>query len=1338
MKPKQTILWTALPGHIWTTDPFLGRARLSVMVSPRLQPTAAQGDRLDLYPDFLTWADSAARIKQFKVTFSNGKSITAKPVEPRPLEAQLWNALFKADTYVEPYQFNDLSQRVIISYPVNVVQQRLKRLYQQVTYQSGSELPFTQSLTEEMNDFNIPWNDDIARRVRFVLAAEQSHSQFGKLAVSSFQGAQGAQVSTQKGLERFLLFHNHPQEDPVQLPKTDQERAEYFKHTFDFHRAVAQTGDYPELMRRLGLVIDLVIDPSQIPLSAVEKPLAVKVTPSWRANEGVENHNASPWTAYVWDKSHFVAAPKPNAADLDNGILVANPYQYDLVQVDVDGAGIKAMNMASNLFNSFSNGSADTPQRAGLPTIRTAGVALVRAGRALGLHQALVGTAQTNTDFESGKDVLFYAEDLVRGYRVDIWDSKTGAWHSLCLRRGTYRFEDGSIERTLDDEGFTQMGTTSAANPKTPPPATGADLYLAESLFRWDGWSLVAPRPGKSIVTVPGQDDGFERVGNDPVTPFKLSTEFKPQDRTLPRLRFGWNYQLRARAADLAGNGPTLKDAGDLDGAPESKRAFEYLRYDPVINPEVVLRSLIGGDSAAGEGLERLVIRSYNTDPSLDEVASVETSERHIAPPRVSELEAEIHGMFDGPGGALLTDPATYKLIQERDEGKFQTVHDPDSNQDVPLETGAQAPMPYLPDPLARGAALRDLPHTDSGTRGKIDETGALVYAELPGLDVRPGSATLIDFSPTPKWPDLMPFRLVLAEGSKAPEWDAANRVLTVALEKTGVAVVPLSSFVFKDDLKMMGVWRWLREFINEMTVTNQNSPQSLDYIAQQIYRLDEYALEGGLWTLTPFRNLTLIHAVQQPIGHPEIKVLFSTRGEGDTSAGLVGEIAVHGSSTSKVDILSEWTELVDLLDEDGPRTLDVKAKADEIPLTVIDADAVETTTGGRAVARYFKESDMLLLGNPNPLQEFSDTKHRKVTYQVIATSRFREYFSTQLKAEDFQRLSEKATLHVNSSARPAAPLLEYVLPVYGWRRETTTNLVSSQREGGSLRVYMDRPWYSSGEDELLGVLLWPHELPSDPVDQNVKREALKPFISQWGMDPVWGSPATTTLPAIWNFTNPQTTAQGVRLPELAETVDVAAFNVGYDTGRKLWYCDIEIEAGDSYYPFIRLALARYQPYALPNEHLSKVVLADFAQLSPDRSAILTYDPYDSSTVNLIVSGLTYSSIEYPWGPINAASFVEVSAERRIAGLDPDLGWEPAGAVQVFLDATPLPGNILWRGRVNLPEDREPGEYRLVIKEFELLPVDGSGFLPVLELSQRIFWPASARRLVYADILTLP
>jgi hypothetical protein len=60
---------------------------------------------------------------------------------------------------------------------------------------------------------------------------------------------------------------------------------------------------------------------------------------------------------------------------------------------------------------------------------------------------------------------------------------------------------------------------------------------------------------------------------------------------------------------------------------------------------------------------------------------------------------------------------------------------------------------------------------------------------------------------------------------------------------------------------------------------------------------------------------------------------------------------------------------------------------------------------------------------------------------------------------------------------------------------------------------------------------------------------------------------------------------------------------VHWNADRRLWHCDIELDAGRTYMPFVRLALVRYQPNALAAAKISKVVLGEFAQVLPRRRA---------------------------------------------------------------------------------------------------------------------------------------
>ncbi len=143
----------------------------------------------------------------------------------------------------------------------------------------------------------------------------------------------------------------------------------------------------------------------------------------------------------------------------------------------------------------------------------------------------------------------------------------------------------------------------------------------------------------------------------------------------------------------------------------------------------------------------------------------------------------------------------------------------------------------------------------------------------------------------------------------------------------------------------------------------------------------------------------------------------------------------------------------------------------------------------------------------------------------------------------------------------------------------------------------MERPWFLTGDDEKLGVVLWP-----DPAGGF---ENYQKYVSLMGQDPIHSSNPPLAVLRQEHFPNRSAFSRdNLLLRELPGTnVNVAAFDVQYNEERGLWYADLffDPQMSTSYYPFVRLALARYQPYSVQDVELSPVVLADFIQLAPDR-----------------------------------------------------------------------------------------------------------------------------------------
>jgi hypothetical protein len=1366
---EQTLSFVVLPNGAESG----GRLGLSVLLAPRL----AGAGTLASFTDLLHWPDLiAAHGLSFEFACQGRTETVSAPVTQ--LRPDIWSRIFTPETIVEPYTVGDFAQRLYVSYPVRSTLAYLKYAYQTMGSSAFAGQRGLETVLEPL-----VFRDGVQSTLAGELAqlrVDLWREQQGGGTVPSIAEPRTRTVppdgvpapltqpaDARSAIKQFALFHSMPPAPGrPPLPSTPAELAK----VLDFHRALTALASYPSLLRALGLVFDVEVHDTLCPPSpqaGAYTALAIQtVTPGWAW--AIAPKMAMPETAYIRDGSQFAAAPATDPADLAtgpytpgdvvDGVLALAPADFHLMQVDLDGALLKALALADNL------AFARDASRVGdvLPALRSSGIALVGNGRAMQLLEAV----RANTAFDdalaagSAMPRPFTARDLARGYRLDVWSSRTGQWHSLHRRDAVYRFGPaGDVQLNIsDEEGFLHPAAAQPADDPSRPddpvatsngiPQPGTDVYLHERIAAWSGWSLSVMRPGgalnrspdPALATTPDLSVG------EPATPFKMTTAFTVTRQSLPELRFGRRYRVRARAVDLAGNSIPFGDATtDAFVAPAAGRLFPYLRFEPVPPPLVVLRA----EPGPGGSLERLVIRSYNTSEALDALVSPERDERHIAPPKTSVQLAERHGVLDDASGHIQGDHATYGMIVARDRAELPV------QGGVPLEPGPQLAVSYLPDPIARGAAIRDLPNTPSNSSATAyrPDDESFGYVQLQTVQPRAGSVTFVGFGNS--WPERAAFRMALVDGANQPDWDPIDAVLTVPIPKAAVAEVELSSYPWEPDLELMGVWGWLRELFEagELAAMGAASAgMAVPATSDAIALLTRLVLEGGHEMITPTRTLTLVHAVQQPLGRPafvQLPVLHQPgdpilvsglrndftpitawRYRGSHAAVLLGGLEIHGASSSRIDLNATWRELVDDPSQPRPSTSLQRDHVETIPLQTLDAGAIYSDASEtRAVAVYVTKADRLWFAAPfddldgvatpgevaAPVHAFPDTRHRWVAYRAVATSRFQDYFDTP--GLDFTRTGDALVVDVPSSARPAAPDVAYVVPTFGWQEEETSNVKSSVRFGNGLRVYLNRPWYSSGPDELLGVLLWPEGTPPPDVAQ---REELKPYFTQWGSDPIWKSGDLTAVPGTWDFPDAKETASQLAVDGTSLLVDVAGHEVNYDEARRLWFCDIQFSSTSAYAPFVRLALARYQPHSIDAVELSRAVLADFAQLAPTRSAVMTIDPGDPRRARLFVGGLA------PEGPTRPV--IRVSVERRMPSVATDLGWEPAPSAEVTVTrdspAPDEPDAVLWAGSIEFASEPPGGQYRVVVREHELIEVDPVGDEPVV-----------AERLVYAAVL---
>jgi len=1367
---------------------------------------------LAAFPAALNWP-SLLQTGAFSLAVSgNGGAETPATLVSAAPDPQLWQDLFIATTRVVSHTPDNLTGRPFNTYQASAVHDQLRAGHQRLSQTSPVALPTRRQLLDALPDLHgafgpalgpvlpavrvdeLDSHPDLARVQSLVArdllrpsSGNSVHHNMALLAASARRLAASAALGTpillvpddgtpEAKFKQLYAFHHREPVDPNNPPPPPVPPNPDL--VLDFHQALSALAQYPELLRKLGLVFDLEVPEASLPQSPLSAGSGrVQIMPAFTS--GPAFTNLSPMTAYILDGDRLFTPASQNPAQPETiaGLVnLALPEGYTLIQADVDSMGLKTLNMAASNTLSTSNGDGGD---SGTPAPGGMGISLARTNHAAVLAQRFATAAQNNQNASGLQAVTLFAEDLTRGFRFDVFNESSG-WRSLHARTGSYVFLNhpgGPLTLSLSDEGLAQPTATNRVDGSED---VQAQIFVHDSLLHWKGWSLGAPRPGKTIA-----NDGPATITNrTPDTGFPLEVNFVCQPGTLPRLRFHRRYQIRARAVDLAGNSISVAEADDvlnnllpvlnrpLPVLPPNVNDFTFRRFEPVSAPHVVPRERF----TEGESAARMLIRSNVGESAAacasrlmalvaasrpaDRVIYTAVNDRHLVPPKTSQLTAEMHELFDSSFGATAGFLTTYNLAR-KEKGRLTdtaivdtatgnpvsipdtTGIDPVSGNQITLPavefvaTGGkngyavhhepQLQLPYLPDLLSRGATLCGLPGVAPGHAGVLDPAGDLTFVNstLPPQNIGSlVSTTQIGFGTN--WPGYLPFRLQLAEPSnpdgpsELPSWDSNNRVLTLHLAKAETQTVRLSSFLNPNDLDILGVWQWILE---RKAAQGLPPPDAGDA---------QTAIEGCMWMLTPFLDIELVHAVQQPLKAPALQSLITPRDFQATFAYIGATVPVHGKSTARLELAASWQENLDNPLQPGPTVRSVKAHVFDFDIH-LPSEPVSEQPGIAVIGTYDANGDTVTfdapVGDPQgrtflARHEFGDTKHRTVNYQLTATTRFREYFPAEItdKATNLTQVGPAVTIEVPSSARPSAPNVLYAVPMFEWSR--TTNDDGSQvriRKGGGIRIYLGRPWFSSGDGEMLAaVLSSPGDYPPDDAHRNL--------VTHWGNDPAYLTDPLALPPQVTDFPLAAETPGSLSLAERADrAVAAAAHSVEFNTDRQLWFCDMRVNPGTVYSPFIRLALARYQKNSVSDTELSRVVLTDFVQLLPDRTVKVNPVAGDPNSFTIRVEGISYRAnawntapleslspdgiIIRPRPPLSPPSLIFMSLEQRISRTTDEAGWQTFGdgsnvAATSAVDAENPEGTLLWSGKVSLPPERTPGQFRVVICEQEHLFTD--------------------------------
>jgi hypothetical protein len=1463
----QEIIFTTLP-HQRVTRAGKQYLQLSVFTTIRLK--SPEDTTLGSFNDVLTWPEKILNAT-FQFRFLNNHSVKAD-LQTQKIDPELFSQIFHKDIRINKnFQQAQLHEKNIKSFPARHITDFLNQHYKQTAVESPKKLISAEKFIDEkslgaISQFKLHEKESpkvMALRINPNTSTTNTVQQaIVPRKVFLAKSVVDSQIQNTLREKHFLPFAEmKPDSDFAQFRSFHQTGKtpllkpppKISKPEFEFHDILTIINSYPQLMRKLGIVLDFIIPfTSTIPLTGTMQLIPGSL--------GLSEPATSLTTAYEISDNGFYIADEPGDLIFRRGFVKINTKEFSVIQGDTDGVALKTNNLIENKVQSIAkyyqqksdleisqvlkmnaNLIAEPPEDEGLPSTRSSGIALCRNGMAEHMFKRFNNSKLIETNFNEAAavlspvsaekfkfpDKLLFSNHVIQAYRMDIaYEDNPGKWYSLHQRKDDYTWYDetnkpGHIDGIDPDEGYIELVATE--NPEEPD-----DLYIPETLARWEGWSLSVRKPGFAIndsedyEPKEGEDANakhdfvhkekskeIKKYAFDPDLHFKINAQSNIVPGTLPKLRFGKSYRIRIRAVDLAGNSVDLKRQSE-DPSITICDNIRYMRYEPLTSPIV----LVGNDLRDGEFLERLVIRS-NYDKSSEKYEESNPlagkifdsfSQRYMLPPKNSQSMAETHGKLED---AFSGDPTAAKRIYD-----IITSHEELFERDGNVEKvykSDEVEIKYLPDPMAAGVALFVAEGNESTHTQDYFEPRLFSFF----TDDEVSSSDTNEEIPQDWYAKAKIITIKLIEGDPGTEWDPAARIFTVSLPRGHRSRIKFSTFWRDADLKQLSaVWEMIKD----------SNPANLS-------ELEGLARTGQHWMISPSREFELVHAVQQPVTEPVITALIPDRDFDDTNVNINTRFTVHGESTEKVEFQAKWKEPLDdsisvsIKEKYGTGSItgvSVSYNDDQVTWgTIPEIPKPEVQTNPKILFqphRNFQnqiKTDFLLQPQPGavkvnklykdhkvkfdnlqaekqiaqmnlvnqlkfdieesrfsfinnlvlrfePLKHnFGDTKHRWVDYRLIASSRYREYFDKLLTQSltsekplttSREEINWIEKINILSSSRPKTPDIDYIIPTFEWRKSRTGNSIKHQRMGGGLRIFLKRPWYSSGADEMLGIVLQPPVPVQNATFSSFQVMNYTSFYTHWGLDPFYDSTKPVTLsPKSEAFSRNTESEDNLQYPDSVNLrADVLGYPVIFDEERQEWYCDVAIDPGNMYFPFVKLALARYQPHSVRKGEkdvcLSPIKFADMIQLMPDRQATVTID---NSTANpkirLSVEGVMYNEISKKSGVQN---FLRVTmlesklADQLYVETDNKLKLNTPNEVTIEIPINRFVVNNRFSvdREFKLPPDYRKANTQIIIQEFERGPEKKSGVIKSVKAAtdQDTFNQSSETdKIIYNDVFNI-
>jgi hypothetical protein len=1002
----------------------------------------------------------------------------------------------------------------------------------------------------------------------------------GNLHVSAQSGQEEISVAPEDFLTHAAHSSIHLCPDAGWIFQTDGKQWIVFgENAEEFHRALGAVDAYPVLSRAVGTTFDVSSVPMEtlrpgwkfgdatvagrlrmVPLD-LAGPTIVWMCP-WIAVQ-LESLNRSSGRELVYFAPR--SENRPRSERLRGGFLDLS--QAIQVHVDLDMPTLKWLDRANPDATASSSslresGAIEVDATKVWPALREIGAEVSHASWATSFEAATRRTNLLNSQHLAEVAKLkgtrspaittmgseLFAEDLLLGYRIDVEDPRHSKWLSLCERKLEFRLDgpsgEGSVWYAMD-EGVVSPGETSEGTTTTGSRTSRA----SEALFRWKGWSLVAP---DAMAGGSGTSAGSLMIRREAV------------ERSLPSLRIGSEYRYRARVADIAGNGWSREEADQLLRGGFGERYLSarstYQRFRPVEAPRLRVVSAAPNEQRESAELAIAPGRDWHSG----------TATWSVYPPRVDHQFARELGLFDGMASSKQTwefaRRSASEFLVENGTGRELLGH-----HDIPAQ------LLKIVDPAVQGLAWRYLPGNEMPSSSMKDPSGSVGSLDFSVLS--DSNNILQEFpsslSPSGKPLAVGPVRVKLSAGPRSATLTGTTLHVTLPPGERQQCLV--SCTLRSEALNSHGILSWANLLGGELRA------HSLIEHQMRTDKVEVAAIAGGNALVSVVLPVTFTHAVARPVTVPVWQSLTVDATYGSNVVKLPGILQMHRPSTASVTVQGTWLEVLD-----RPGT----------PSWMFE------TREENAFTQTINQDDLMALPPPGPTSidgkhSFPDTKHRVVDYSVIAWTRYKDYFLGRSEGE-YQVQSDRIRVLIPNRRIPDPFELEYAVPLLSWD-DSAPSLKGwdSKFRIAGVRIYLRRPVFVTGQDERLGILVAPGVVEGDEDELSQLAEdptAMTKPVEEAQLDRTFfGSPANEGV-----VYRADVTSAG--LPALRRTVSVLGYALKLDAVKGLVYADIPIAKPDRFAPFLRLACVRFQPTSVPGAHVSSTRFADFIRIQSDRA----------------------------------------------------------------------------------------------------------------------------------------